>query len=102
VKQRSEEERIAELNAKIAAIQARGERKKARANPAVKQGMIALKAIDKASAATEDATARKALGGAREQIGAWLAAEGLAVNAAKAEPEAPAPKRRRKPEAVAT
>lgn len=82
MKQRSEEERVQELQAKIAAIQARGERKRARANPAVRQAVLAVKAIDKASSATSDATARKALEDAREPLSAWLTMEGLTLSTA--------------------
>jgi len=79
MKQRSEEERVAELQAKIEAIKARGVRKKAKANPAVKHGTLALKSIDRAAAETADTTARKALEDARGALSGWLAIEGLTL-----------------------
>ncbi len=94
MKQRSEQEHVAELQAKIDAIKMRGEKKRARANPAVRLATVALKSIDKAARETDDATAKKALGEAREPLSAWLALEGLVLNAAtKAELET---KKRRK------
>ena len=97
MKQRSEEERVQELQAKIAAIQARGERKRARANPAVRQAVIAVKAIDRAVGATTDAAARQALGDAREPLSAWLVLEGLTVATHAAKPNsAPVSEKRRR------
>lgn len=88
MKIRSEEERVDELEAKIAAIRSRGERRKARANPCVKLTVGAVKLLDKALNATDDATARQALGEAREPLSAWLALNGLVVSSATAEPQA--------------
>jgi hypothetical protein len=45
---RTDEDRIAELNAKIEGIRTRAERRAARADPVQQQARIALKAIDKA------------------------------------------------------
>jgi len=76
---RTTEEIVADLQAKIVAVEAAGARRKARANPATKHGTAALKLIDKAAGATADVTARKALEAARGELSAWLAVEGLAV-----------------------
>ena len=73
---RTTEEIVAELQAKIVAVEAAGARRKARANPATKHGTAALKLIDKAAGATADVTARKALEEARGSLSAWLAVEG--------------------------
>lgn len=98
MKQRTEQERVQELKDKIAAIEARGERKRARANPAVRHAVIAVKAIDKAVVEATDAAAKKALGEAREPLSEWLASEGLALapRAVKPKAEAQPEKRARK------
>ena len=70
---------MADLKAKIVAVEAAGVRRKARANPALKHGAAALKSIDRAAKETGDATARKALEAARGELSAWLAVEGLTV-----------------------
>lgn len=100
MKIRSEEERVAELEAKIAAIRSRGERRKARANPCVKLTVGAVKLLDKALNATDDATARQVLGDARGPLSAWLALNGLVVSSAVAEKPVKAAKRRRNNTAV--
>jgi len=79
LKRRTTEEIVAELQAKIVAVEAAGARRKARANPATKHGTAALKLIDKAAQETADVTARKALEEARGSLSAWLAVEGLTV-----------------------
>jgi hypothetical protein len=79
MKRRTTEEIVAELQAKIAKVEAAGARRKARQNPAVKHGTAALKQIDRAANETADATARKALEAARGELSAWLAVEGLSV-----------------------
>ncbi|MCY2961750.1 MAG: hypothetical protein NTY35_16440 [Planctomycetota bacterium] len=76
---RTTEEIVADLQAKIAAVQAAGARRKARQNPAVKHGRAAVSSIDRAAKETADATARKALEAARGELSAWLAVEGLSV-----------------------
>lgn len=58
---RTDDDRIAELNAKIEGIRTRAERRAARANPAVRQATVALKAIEKALEAQPDASLRVAL-----------------------------------------
>lgn len=101
MKQRSEEERVQELQAKIDAIRERGQRKKARANPVAKFATAAVKAIDKAAAETHDATAHEALADAREPLSAWLALQGLTVVRAATDATNPKKGRRKKSVAVA-
>ena len=76
MKQRTEAERVAELEAKIAAIKARGERKRARANPCVRLTVNAVKLLDKALNATEEPTARRTIEDARTTLGAFVANHG--------------------------
>lgn len=97
---RSEDERVAELEAKIKAIRARGERSKARANPAVKLTVNAVKLLDKALNATTDAVARKTIEDARQDLGAYVATQGWAVPVAGATSEAPKKRGGRKPKAA--
>lgn len=79
MKQRTEQERVAELEAKIAAIKARGERKKARSNPCVKLTVGAVKLLDKALNATDDAVARRTIEDARTALGAFVSTQGWVV-----------------------
>lgn len=51
---RTDDDRIAELNAKIEGIRVRAARKAAPANPAVKQASLAIKAIERALEAQPD------------------------------------------------
>lgn len=91
---RTTEQIVADLQAKIDAVQARAARRQARANPAVRHGTAAIKAIDKATRETTDGAARNALEDARGALSAWLALEGLTV--AHGAAEAPAKRARRK------
>jgi len=74
---RSEEERIAALEQKIADLKARAERKKARTNPSVRHSVAALRSIDKALATTQDAVVCRALEEARATLSACLAVQGV-------------------------
>jgi hypothetical protein len=74
---RSEEDRIAELEKKIADLKARAERKKARTNPSVRHMVAAVRSIDKALAASQDGALRKALDEARATLSACLAVQGV-------------------------
>jgi hypothetical protein len=76
---RSDDDRIAELQAKIEGIRTRGERKQARANPAVRLTVNAVKLLDKALNATQDGVARKVIEEARQGLGAYVATQGWAV-----------------------
>lgn len=77
--QRPADARIAELQAKIEAIKARDERKRARAKPEVKFALAATKALDKALGATTDATLRTAFQEARTLVASAVAVEGITV-----------------------
>lgn len=76
---RSEEQLIADLEARIAAVKARAARKQAKANPALRHTAAALKSIDKALAETDDNTVRTALQEARTTLSACLALDGVVV-----------------------
>jgi hypothetical protein len=70
---RSTEERIADLEATIASIKARAERKRARADPTIRHTSLAIKAIDKALAETKDSATKSALVEARATLSACIA-----------------------------
>src|SRR6188474_996388 len=76
---RNDEQLIADLEAKIAAMKARAARKKAKASPDTRYTLGAVRNIDKAMSGTQDATLRKALEEARGALAAWLALEGIAI-----------------------
>lgn len=71
------EQRIADLEAKIQAIKARAERQKVRAKPEVKFLGMALRSLDKALNATEDAVIKKPLDEARTTVASCLALCGI-------------------------
>ncbi len=98
---RSEAERIADLERKIADLKARAERKKARTNPSVRHVVAALRSIDKALGTTQDAVVRQALDEARATLSACLALQGV-VPAASAKSGARANGGRRSSSDVAT
>ncbi len=70
------DQRIADLEAKIATIKEREARKKVKADPALRHAAAALRSIDKALAATEDAKMQKALTAARASLSTWLGFDG--------------------------
>lgn len=80
---RSVEERIQELEAKIAAIRQRGERSKARRNPVVRPLSLALKSLDNALNTTDDAVLRTPLGEARTTVVSCLGLLGVTPRPAK-------------------
>jgi hypothetical protein len=84
MKQRSTDERVVELGAKIAGIRARDPRRKAKAKPEVRFAIAATKALDTALEATADAPLRKAFQEARTIVAAMVAVEGLVVAASTA------------------
>jgi hypothetical protein len=88
---RDDEQLIRDLQARIEAIQARAARKKARGNPAVRFTLAAVKSLDKATGATEDAVHRKTLEEARSGLAAWLAMSGIAMPTARRSRKAAAP-----------
>ena len=77
------EEQIRRLEAKIQAIKERAERSKIRANPAIKPLTMALRSLEKALAAADDAVLRKALDEARATVVECLTNCGVQTRAAK-------------------
>src|ERR1700741_677745 len=77
------EDRIKELEAKIVSLKDRAERKKARANPAVKFMKAAHKNVAQAMAATEDAVLRKSLEEVQLSLGANLSLLGVTTRGPK-------------------
>jgi hypothetical protein len=75
-RRRGIDQRIAELEAKIAAIREREARKTARADPALRHASAALKSIDKALAATKDTPTRQTLNDARASLSAVFGSSG--------------------------
>lgn len=98
---RTTEQIVADLQARIDAVQARAARRQARANPAIRHGTTAIKAIDKAARETSDGAARKALEDARGALSALLALEGLSVPTTPTE-AATTPVKRGRQKVVAT
>jgi len=77
----SEEQRIAKLEAQIAALKARAEAKKVKKDPALKYVTAALRSIDKAASETDDKAMREALGDARSTLSACLQLNGVTLTA---------------------
>lgn len=71
------EDRIKQLEAKIAKIKERAERQKVRSNPSVRFMKGALKSLSQAIEATDDAVIRKPLSEARENVSACLGLLGV-------------------------
>lgn len=74
---RSEEQRIAELEAKIAQIRAMAERKKVQRDPSLRHIKMAIRSIDKAANSTQDSTMRKGLEEARTTLASMMALGGV-------------------------
>ena len=74
---RDAEQLVADLEAKIEAIKARAARKRAKANPAVRHTVAAVRNIDKAMAATTDGVLRRTLDEARGVLSAYLSLQGV-------------------------
>ena len=81
---RTEEQLIADLEARIQSLKERAIQKKARANPATRHTTAAVRSIDKALETAEDATTRNALQEARATLSALLAVDGRSVPSATA------------------
>lgn len=84
MKRRTTEEIVADLQAKIADVQARAARKVARQDPAVRHTAGAVKLLDKALNATTDGVARKTIEEARQSLGAYISTHGWKVPVAGA------------------
>ncbi len=78
-KRRGVEQRIADLEAKIASIKEQEARKQAKADPALRHVAAALKSIDKALAAVKDSVTKTALNQARSSLGACLGMSGSVI-----------------------
>ncbi len=78
---RSPEQLIADLEAKIESVKRRAERSKARKDPALRHISGAVRSVDKAMAATQDAATRKALDEARSSLSAVLSLNGVVAKA---------------------
>lgn len=76
---RDSDQLIAALEQKIEAIKARAARRRAKSNPAVRHTVAAVRSMDRAMAAAEDAVLRKALEEARTGLGAYLALQGVTL-----------------------
>src|SRR6266850_5628704 len=76
---RDAEQLIADLEAKIEAIKARAVRQRAKANPAVRHTVAAVRSIDKAMAAATDSVLRRSLEEAREVLSAYLTLQGVTL-----------------------
>lgn len=70
---RSEEQRIAELEAKIAQIKAQAEKKKVQRDPSLRHIKMAIRSCDKAANATGDSTMRRALEEVRVTLSGLMA-----------------------------
>jgi len=73
---RSEEQRIAELEAKIAQIKALAEKKKVQRDPSLRHIKLAIRSCDKAANATGDSTMRRALEEVRVTLSGLMALSG--------------------------
>lgn len=96
MKQRSTDERVAELEQRIAGIKARDARRKARKDPVVAQAVAAVKAIDRSLAAGPNAAMKGALVEARGTLSACVAVSGLVLPESTAGAPAGKPRGRRK------
>jgi predicted transcriptional regulator len=76
---RTPEQLIADLQARIDAIKARAEQRKAKKSPALRYMLSALKSIDKAMAETDDGATRKALDEVRATLSACLSLSGVSA-----------------------
>ena len=75
----STEDKIKQLESRIASIRARADRQQVRANPVVKHMKAALKALEKSMAATDDQVMRKPLDEARGAVSACLGLCGVSA-----------------------
>ena len=80
---RTPQEIIADLEAQVARIQARGERRKAKKDPALRHISAAVRSIDKALSVSEDVVTRQGLDEARATLGAVLSLNGAAPKAGR-------------------
>ena len=79
----STEDKIKQLEAKIADIKARAERQKVRKNPSIKFMKAGLRSIENAMRSTDDAVLRKSLDDARANVSACLSLSGVTARGSK-------------------
>jgi hypothetical protein len=77
---RTPEQLIAELEAKIASVKRRAETQKVKKDPALRHVSGAVRSMDKAMAATQDAATRTAVGEARTALAAVLTLNGVVIS----------------------
>jgi hypothetical protein len=77
---RTPDQLIAELEARIAQVKRRAETQKVKKDPALRHISGAVRSMDKAMAATQDAATRTAVGEARTALAAVLTLNGLVVS----------------------
>lgn len=85
---RTEEQRIADLEAQIARLKARAAAQKVKKDPALKHVSAALRSIDQAASQTEDRVLRQSLIEARTSLSACLQLKGVTLT-----PKGSSPKR---------
>lgn len=73
---RSTDDLIADLEAELAAVKAKAERKKVKKDPSLRHIASALRSVEAALSQTEDSVTRGALGEARTTLAACLALNG--------------------------
>ena len=77
---RTPEQLIAELEARIAQVKRRAETQKVKKDPALRHISLAVRSMDKAMAASQDAATRTAVGEARTALAAVLTLNGVVVS----------------------
>src|SRR5688572_29705452 len=77
---RTPEQLIAELEARIAQVKRRAETQKVKKDPALRHITLAVRSMDKAMAATQDAATRTAVAEARTVLTAVLSLNGVVVS----------------------
>src|SRR5688572_27705792 len=71
---------IAELEARIASVKRRAETQKVKKDPALRHVSLAVRSMDKAMAASQNAATRTAVGEARSALAAVLTLNGVVVS----------------------
>jgi hypothetical protein len=91
---RSASDRVADLQAKIAAIEAREQRRAQRQNPVWKHTVVAIKALNAAIVDATDESQRAALASARVQLGQVVPLDAIRTRPAKG-PDQAKPRRKK-------
>ena len=99
---RTSDQMVADLEAKIASIKARDQRRAARKNPAVQQAIVAVKAMDKSLASGADPVLKGALQEARVTLAAAVATTGVVLaESTRGAAPVPEPAKRARPRVAA-